>query len=134
VKRSGDICVLLGGWFWLALLAPALSSAQQQEQAFGESIDVRVVNVEAVVTDAKGLRVPGVAAMDEKGGRAELPTSRLKVALKTPPAAGTYARFHTTIRLRNTGKRLVFTVPDQVNGAALWNDAAFKITPSDKTR
>jgi VWFA-related protein len=31
---------------------------------FGESIDVRVVNVEAVVTDGKGGRVPGLSAAD----------------------------------------------------------------------
>src|SRR3954466_6258367 len=31
---------------------------------FGESIDVRVVNVEAVVTDHKGGRVPGLNAAD----------------------------------------------------------------------
>src|SRR5436190_2175846 len=35
-----------------------------QEQVFGESIDVRVVNVEAVVTDRGGTRVRGLAAGD----------------------------------------------------------------------
>jgi len=35
-----------------------------QEQVFGESIDVRVVNVEAVVTDRGGKRVRGLAAGD----------------------------------------------------------------------
>ncbi len=32
--------------------------------SFGEAIDVRVVNVEAVVTDSKGVRVPGLSAAD----------------------------------------------------------------------
>ncbi|MFY9825785.1 MAG: hypothetical protein WAM82_30705, partial [Thermoanaerobaculia bacterium] len=32
--------------------------------SFGESIDVRVVNVEAVVTNRKGGRVPGLTAAD----------------------------------------------------------------------
>ncbi|HSS48785.1 MAG TPA: VWA domain-containing protein [Thermoanaerobaculia bacterium] len=35
-----------------------------QEQVFGETIDVRVVNVEAVVTDRVGKRVPGLKAGD----------------------------------------------------------------------
>jgi VWFA-related protein len=44
-----------------ALAVPADPPAQS---SFGESIDVRVVNVEAVVTDPKGQRVPGLKAAD----------------------------------------------------------------------
>jgi len=45
-----------------ARIAPAASPAAPS--SFGESIDVRVVNVEAVVTGAKGVRVPGLTAAD----------------------------------------------------------------------
>ncbi|MEA2559092.1 MAG: hypothetical protein QOH06_596 [Acidobacteriota bacterium] len=47
-----------------ALLIPLAAPAQTAEETFGESIDVRVVNVEAVVTDRKGERVRGLAAGD----------------------------------------------------------------------
>ena len=45
-----------------AVLIPLAVPAQTQEETFGESIDVRVVNVEAVVTDRKGNRVTGLTA------------------------------------------------------------------------
>jgi VWFA-related protein len=63
-----------GGWAavtLLALLAPARSFAQPQAPAanapqsvFGEQIDVRVVNVEVVVTDKQGNRVAGFTPDD----------------------------------------------------------------------
>ena len=51
--------LLLGGAMALAQGEPAT-----QPQVFEEAIDVRVVNVEAVVTDAKGERVTGLTAKD----------------------------------------------------------------------
>ncbi|HTG36943.1 MAG TPA: VWA domain-containing protein [Thermoanaerobaculia bacterium] len=66
-----------------------------------------------------------IVTMDDKGGRADLPASRLKVALKTPPRTGTYARFQTAIRVRDIGQRLVFSVQDPVNGTAIWGEAEF---------
>jgi len=52
-----------------AAVSPAPAQAPPAEtprpvQAFEESIDVRVVNLEAVVTDARGKRVPGLTAQD----------------------------------------------------------------------
>src|SRR5688500_153977 len=47
-----------------AVLLPLSAPAQTGEETFGESIDVRVVNVEAVVTDRKGNRVTGLTAGD----------------------------------------------------------------------
>jgi VWFA-related protein len=70
-----------------------------------------------------------VAALDESGGRAELPTSRLKVEIETPPRAGTFARFRTVVKLRDAGQRLVFTVHDSVHGTSLWGQADFKPRP-----
>ncbi|MFL6292228.1 MAG: VWA domain-containing protein [Thermoanaerobaculia bacterium] len=47
-----------------SLLGPFAVPAQTPEETFGEVIDVRVVNVEAVVTDRKGKRVTGLQAGD----------------------------------------------------------------------
>jgi len=44
--------------------APKASSTQEEPAIFGEEIDVRVVNVEAVVTDHDGKRVPDLKAGD----------------------------------------------------------------------
>ena len=63
-----------------------------------------------------------VAALDEKGGRAEIPTSKLRVTVKEPPKAGGFARFQTTLRLRRAPQRLVFTVRDEVNGITIWQE------------
>jgi VWFA-related protein len=67
-----------------------------------------------------------VAALDQKGGRAEIPTSKLRVAVKEPPKAGGYARFQTTLRLRRAPQRLVFTVRDEVNGVTIWQEVVVK--------
>ena len=45
-------------------LPPAVSQAQDPSSPFGESIDVRVVNLEAVVTDRDGHRVTGLKPGD----------------------------------------------------------------------
>lgn len=60
--------IAIGFMGWL-LTAGAVALAAPGEQApqvqiFGEAIDVRVVNVEAVVTDGKGDRVRGLTAAD----------------------------------------------------------------------
>ncbi len=70
-----------------------------------------------------------VVAMDDKGGRADLPESRLRVALKGAPAAGTYARFQTAVRVRDRGQRLVFSVQDPLAGTALWGEAVYVPRP-----
>lgn len=64
-----------------------------------------------------------IAAVDEEGGRAELPGSRLRVAVAQVPAAGGYARFRTSLRLRRMPQRLVFTVRDAAGGKILWGEA-----------
>ena len=46
------------------LLAPVPALTQVVGNSFGESIDVRVVNVEAVVTDKSGTRVFGLTPDD----------------------------------------------------------------------
>ena len=70
-----------------------------------------------------------IAALDAKEGRADLPAARLKVALKTPPKAGTYARFQTAVRIRELRQRLVFSVQDPVNGTAIWGEGDYQPGP-----
>src|SRR3954468_14043082 len=52
--------------FLLSILSLSAAGVRAQETppAFGESIDVRVVNVEAVVTDRQGKRVTGLKPSD----------------------------------------------------------------------
>lgn len=64
---------LIGSAFALASFAvPAFAAAQESQRAeepeslFGEVIDVRVVNLEAVVTDREGNRVPNLKPEDFK--------------------------------------------------------------------
>jgi hypothetical protein len=92
------------------------------------------VPVEALALTPKGsgyfAETPlAVAVMDGRGGRSDLPGSRLQVEIQKPPAAGTYARFQTVVKLRETRQRLVFTVHDPVEGKAIWGEAAFEPSP-----
>jgi hypothetical protein len=97
----------------------------------GRALEVPVtlgVPVEALAFESQedGYRadIPiAVAAQDGDGGRADLPMLRLQVAVKTLPQAGTYARFQTTLQLRNAKQRLIFSVHDPVSGRALWGEA-----------
>jgi VWFA-related protein len=66
-----------------------------------------------------------VLATDVKGRRADLPPTRLRVALRTLPRSGTFARFQTAILVRDIGQTLVFTVLDPVKGSSLWGEAAY---------
>lgn len=87
------------------------------------------VPVEALaLTPANGggyvAEVPlAIASVDAKGGRAELPGSRLRVAVTQVPPAGGYARFRTVLKLRRIAQRLVFTVRDAASGKILWGEA-----------
>src|SRR4051794_1155751 len=60
-------CFLAVCWLAAALAAAAQASATvapPRVETFGESIDVRLVNVEAVVTDSTGKLVRGLSAAD----------------------------------------------------------------------
>ena len=67
-----------------------------------------------------------VVAVDDKGGRTEIPQSKLRVTVKKLPEAGGLARFQTNLRLRKAPQRLVFTVRDEVSGQTLWQEVEFK--------
>ncbi len=98
----------------------------------GREVEVPVtlgVPVEALaLTPADGggyvAEVPlAIASLDDRGGRSELPGSRLRIAVAQPPAAGGYARFRTVLKLRRLPQRLVFTVRDAASGQILWGEA-----------
>lgn len=97
----------------------------------GRTLEVPVtlgIPVEALAPRPEGegylAEIPlGVAVEDKNGGRAEQPSMRLKVMLAKLPPVGTYARFQTTLNLRNMEQRLIFTVHDEASGQTLWGQA-----------
>ncbi|HEX6864865.1 MAG TPA: VWA domain-containing protein [Thermoanaerobaculia bacterium] len=68
-----------------------------------------------------------VVALDDQGGRTEIPQARLRVSIQKMPEVGGLARFQTTLRLRRAPQRLVFTVRDEVNGDTMWQEV--ELTP-----
>jgi VWFA-related protein len=92
------------------------------------------VPVESLVLTPKGkgfvAETPVAASVvDEEGGRADLPESRLRVTLDAAPRGGTYARFRMVVKLSDAQQRLVFTVRDPVSGTAIWGEADFQPRP-----
>ncbi len=68
-----------------------------------------------------------ISAIDGKGGRAELSSTRLRVQIKEVPAAGGLARFRTSLRVRRADQRLVFTVTDAQSGGSIWQEVDFRL-------
>jgi VWFA-related protein len=66
------------------------------------------------------------ASLDEKGGRARLPSQSLRAELPEAPRPGGFVRFHATLRLRRAAQRLVVSVQDPTSGAMLWGDLEVK--------
>ncbi len=131
VAQKAESVLLFGGAGEERRVRVELGQAQPVGRK-GREVNVQVtlgVPVEALaLTPADGggyvAEVPlGIAAVDEKGGRSELPSSRLRIAVQKAPPAGGYARFRTVLKLRHVAQRLVFTVPDTVNGKILWGEA-----------
>lgn len=88
------------------------------------------VDALAIEPQGKGYRaeVPlAVLVEDEDGRRADLPGLRLEVTFAELPRAGTYARFRTTVQLRNQAQRLVFTVQDPSSARPLWGEARLAV-------
>jgi VWFA-related protein len=133
---KAESVLLFGGAAEERRLIVKLGEARRKGRDFEVPVILGVpVEALALTPDGKGYLadVPlAVAAMDGKGGRADLPASRLKVAITALPKAGTYARFQTVVRLRDAGQRLVFTVPDPVSGRPLWGEADFKLQTTAK--
>ena len=68
-----------------------------------------------------------ISVLDEKGGRSDLPGTRLRVVVRQVPPAGTLARFQTVIKLRRLTQRVVFTVRDPASGRFLWGEARLSL-------
>ncbi|HBL26677.1 MAG TPA: hypothetical protein DD490_07570 [Acidobacteria bacterium] len=80
--------------------------------------------------DGFAAEVPvALSALDEEGGRAEMPGLQLSVMVAEVPPPGSFARCNTTIRLRRAPQRLVFTVPDAIRGTVLWGEARITVEP-----
>ena len=60
---SGTLFAIVAGLLLLPP-APTLAEAGDSAPTFSETVDVRVVNVEAVVTDRSGTRVLGLTPAD----------------------------------------------------------------------
>ncbi len=61
-----------------------------------------------------------VAAIDEQGGRSEIPVIPIRLSYPGEPPAGTRATYRTSLELRRTKNRLVVAVYDPVAGT-LWS-------------
>ena len=99
--------------FLLVVAGAAAGSAAepQRVQELGDSIDVRVVNVEAVITDGKGNRVRGLSAADFRllvDGR-EVPVeyfTEIEEGKAAVPASATSARsWSSRCSIRSTAAR-----------------------------
>ncbi|HEX3531908.1 MAG TPA: hypothetical protein VH988_33030 [Thermoanaerobaculia bacterium] len=99
VRISGLVLVAVVASLSLA----AQPAPEQTPPVINETIDVRVVNVETVVTDAQGKRVKGLSG-EEKD-------RRLRVELGAARPAG-----------RGEQQHVVFAVDDPVAGAVLWGE------------
>lgn len=58
-----------------------------------------------------------VAALDERGGRSDIPVIPIRLDLKSKPPAGAYATYSTVIQLRRAKNNLVLAVSDAAGGA-----------------
>ena len=58
-----------------------------------------------------------IAALDERGGRSEIPVIPVSLSMPSKPPAGTYATYQTTLQLRRAKNQLVLAVSDPVGGA-----------------
>jgi hypothetical protein len=117
---------------WIVLvglsLAPSVAAEKPKAEIpiIGETIDVRVVNVEAVVTAASGKRVPGLSAADFHllvDGRevpveyfAEISEGKSVQAEKAPVAAG-----------KEVGRNYLIYVDDSFSLANRRNDILEKL-------
>jgi VWFA-related protein len=58
-----------------------------------------------------------IAALDERGGRSEIPVIPVSLSLPGKPPTGAYATYQTTLQLRRAKNQLVLAVSDPVGGA-----------------
>ncbi len=86
------------------------------------------IPVEALALKPRGkgyvADIPLAISTEEEDGRmANLSGPHLVVTLSSPPPAGTYARFHSAVRVSHPAQRLIFSIHDPVSGNDLWGEA-----------
>lgn len=128
--RKAESVLLFGGHQDDRRLKVLLGAAKPQGRREVELPVTLGVPVEALALTPAGrgytAEAPlAVVALDDQGGRTEIPLARLRVSIKKLPEAGGLARFQTTLRLRRAPQRLVFTVRDEVNGGTMWQEIEF---------
>lgn len=57
-----------------------------------------------------------VAALDERGGRSEIPVVPIRLDLPSPPPSGKYVAYRTTLELRRVRNQVVVALYDPVSG------------------
>jgi hypothetical protein len=82
---------------------------------------------EVTFLEAGGVRVADlelrVAAVDEYGGRSDVPVLPVRLTLPAEPAPAGVAAHETTLELRRTGNRLAVAVYDPLSGT-IWSATA----------
>ncbi len=58
-----------------------------------------------------------IAALDDRGGRSEIPVIPVQLSMPRMPPAGAYASYSTTLQLRRAKNQLVLAVSDPIGGA-----------------
>jgi hypothetical protein len=122
--------LLFGGGQEDHRLIVQLGEAKRRRGAFEVPVTLGVpVEALALTPGKKGYRaeVPLAISTEEEDGRmSNLSGPRLAVVLASPPPAGTYARFHTVVRVSDPRQRLIFSIHDPVSGRDLWGQAGAK--------
>lgn len=118
-------------------LLPHAAHPQTPSSTFSDTVDVRLVNVEAVVTDREGVPVFGlgpqdgyvaelqvrIAASDERGHRSAVTTLPWRVTREQPFDGTESIEFATSLEMRRLRQDLVVAVYD-TNGGALFSPSA----------
>ena len=58
-----------------------------------------------------------IAALDDRGGRSDIPVIEVTLEMPSKPPAGAYATYQTTLQLRRARNQVVLAVSDPVGGA-----------------
>lgn len=149
VKRDGLRVASREGYFDFSRRAE-VSAAVESVLLFGAGPGVRDLDLEigAATVDGRRLLVPivlslptdeltllpagagvaadlelRVAAVDDRGGRSEMPVVPIRLTLPKPPEPGGRARYQTTLELRRVKNRVAVAVYDPVSGA-IWTKIA----------
>ncbi len=67
-----------------------------------------------------------IAALDDHGGRSDIPAVPIKLSSDREPKPGRFVRYQTTLKLRRTSQRLSFAIFDAVSNKITTAEADFK--------